>query len=478
MAAGNKAANIVLTAPQAAAANNGCRMSTRPVLLLVLLALPLEAGYLALRRLGDLQQNAVETIGLWFAISIFYLVSCWWVMKNHPDGASRPRRGMTGWLALAGLAFRLTVLPLYPSLSEDPHRYRWEGKLQQAGGNPYLAKPQDPRWSGLRDRTWASVNRKDLPTAYGPVLEWLYRGTYLAASRLASDEFRQVWLFKIPFLVFDLGAAAVILQLLRRLRLPACWAVVYFWSPLSVVEIWAVGHNDSALIFFLLAALWAGSAGRWGWAMGALWMAALCKFWPLLLFPLFCLSGGRDRWPARLLEMLAWTPLAALICLPYWRGVAELGQMGLGFAAGWRNNASLYNLVYAASGGDYERGKPVVAALLVVMALAVAWRRPGLVAGTLQTVAGVLFLSANCFPWYLLWMVPLLAAAPQPALLLWTALVPLSYHILIGYQAGGEWREDPAYLWLEYLPVFGMLLAGWVKAMAGASRKRRAGVIP
>jgi hypothetical protein len=80
----------------------------------------------------------------------------------------------------------------------------------------------------------------------------------------------------------------------------------------------------------------------------------------------------------------------------------------------------------------------------------------------------MLFLSANCFAWYLTWLLPLLAARPKAALLLWTALAPLSYHVLIVYETQGAWQEDAYYLWLEYVPVYAMLLAA-----AGAALYRR-----
>jgi hypothetical protein len=77
-----------------------------------------------------------------------------------------------------------------------------------------------------------------------------------------------------------------------------------------------------------------------------------------------------------------------------------------------------------------------------------------------------LFLSANCFPWYLSWLIPLLAIFPNPALLLWTALVVLHYHILIGYSILGVWQDSDQFRLLEYLPVYGFLLAGWIAKLA------------
>jgi hypothetical protein len=416
---------------------------------LLVLGLASEAGYLAMNRLGNLERFVVEFIAISLVVSLFYLAACRIGEGNAPPA--------TAVLVLGGLLFRLTVGGMYPTLTEDPHRYRWEGKLQAAGGNPYLERPEDPRWAHLRDSVWDRVNRKDLPTAYGPLLEWCYRFTYAAVSRLTGDESLQVRLFKVPFQLFDLATAA----LLARWRPRAL--LVYFWCPLVVVEFWTNGHTDSALLFFLTGAVWAASARRWGIAYGALWMAALVKFWPLLLFPLFWRHGRRT------LTALAWAPAAAAVSWPYWGsgGLGELRGMLAGFLGGWTNNASLFHLLYSLSGRDFEKAKPLVAVVLVAAVAVIAWRRPPLLEGTRAVVVTLLLVSANCFPWYLTSFLPF---APTPALLLWTALAPLSYHVLIDYGALGLWRETPLYLWLEYVPVYAMLLAGlWRRASQPAA---------
>ncbi len=404
---------------------------------LLLTGLILEAGYFTLNRLGNFQRFVVEYIAISFAMSLFYLFACWWV--------ERKTRGGTLLVVLGGLVFRLTLAGLYPTLTDDPHRYRWEGKLQAVGGNPYQERPEAARWTLLRDGTWVRVNRKDLPTAYGPLLEWCYRITYRAVTWATANERTQVVLFKVPFQVADLATAA----LLARWR-PAA-LLLYFWSPLVVVEFWGSGHTDSLLLFFLVAAVWAADARRWGIAYGALWMATLVKFWPVLLFPLFWKHGGR-AWLAA-----AWAPVAALICWPYWGGLGEVRGMLAGFLGGWTNNASLFHLVYAAAGRDFERAKPIVAVLVLVAVAVVTWRSKALVDGVRRVIVTLLALAANCFPWYLTCLLPF---SPPAGLLLWTALAPLSYHLLIGYSAFGEWRETPLYLWLEYAPVYAMLLAG------------------
>jgi hypothetical protein len=151
-------------------------------------------------------------------------------------------------------------------------------------------------------------------------------------------------------------------------------------------------------------------------------------------------------------------PVAAVVCLPYLQGIANVHVLLQGFLGGWRNNDSLYGLIFAASGKNFEQGTIMVTRLLV-LSLAALWSlQLPLVKAAKWVVVILLFLSANCFPWYLSWLVPFLAIYPGAPLLLWTALVVLSYHVLIGYEILGVWQDSNTFRALEYLPVYGMLL--------------------
>jgi hypothetical protein len=74
----------------------------------------------------------------------------------------------------------------------------------------------------------------------------------------------------------------------------------------------------------------------------------------------------------------------------------------------------------------------------------------------------MLMISANCHPWYLTWILPLLAFHPVPALLLWTAVMPLAYEVLIGWTILGEWNGSTPTRWWIYVPVYGLLIFGWL----------------
>src|ERR1051325_3433656 len=117
-----------------------------PSVILVVLALAMECVYLGVLSLHDLKQNVVQFIPLMLLQGVLYVVAVYIAQK------ASPRRGQLMMIALAALAFRLTLLPLYPSLSDDLYRYRWEGRAQRAGYNPYLARPDDPALAGLLER--------------------------------------------------------------------------------------------------------------------------------------------------------------------------------------------------------------------------------------------------------------------------------------------------------------------------------------
>ena len=445
-------------------------MPTRRYQQLLLLALLLEVGFVCLRQLADLELRTVEFITIQLLESLLYIVCCFLITR--PTTGDAPARRLMLLIWLAGIAFRLTVVGVDPTLSDDLNRYRWHGKLQAAGGNPYLETPADPRWESLRDPTYPDINRKDLPSVYGPVLEHLYAGYYRLVAWLENDELRQVRLFKLPFALLELGVALALVRLLAVMGLPRQWLLIYLWSPLMVVEFWAQGHNDPLAVLFLLLALTAALRSRWSWAFAWLTLAALTKFWPAILLPFFLLRQEKGRWVFRWKPALISIPIAVVVSWPYFDGIWRVQELLRGFLGGWRNNDSLYGLLYALAGEDFERGTALAGGLLVAGLAALWWKRMPLVESALWSVVLLLLLSANCFPWYLSWLLPFLAVYPNAALLLWTALISLSYHVLIGYGALGVWQESLEFRLLEYVPVYGMLIGQFlVRRFRGGWRR-------
>jgi hypothetical protein len=396
----------------------------------------LEAALVWLRRLHPFDQNVVAVIGVALAASVVYLVAVWLAFS---------RADFSGVVllvvVLAALAFRLTLLPLPATLSADLDRYQWDGRIQQAGYNPYLIAPNDPALAAYRPAPGVRLPGPEFPTAYPPLTELAFRAAATLDGPLA---------FKLLSVVFDFGTLLVLVALLRARGEPAVRALAYGWCPLVVVEFAGSGHNDSLALFAFVAACYWIIRARPALSIAALAAGAALKWFPAVALPVF---ARRGKWWAAPLFL----GVLALTFVPYAGAGVSLFAGLASFAQKWRNNASLFELLRVATGSDAVTGG-VAAAVVAVLAVYGAWKKAEPLRASFILVAALLLFSANVFPWYVTWLVPFLCFFPEPAFLLWTATVFLSYHVLVDYTALGLWHYDPGLLWLEYLPVYGLLI--------------------
>jgi len=450
-------------------------MSVRQRIAALLAIAILEGAYLSMLGLERLANDVPSYITHAFFLSVVYLVCCWLITRRAAEALSE--RTTLRFIWAAAILFRLTVLPLYPSLSEDVVRYRWQGAMQAAGGDPYLDAPQDARWESLRDETWPRVARKDLTSVYGPVYEQIHVYYFRLIHSFGADARTEVWLFKIPFALADLAVGWLLMLLLSAAARPKAWALIYLWSPLAVVEFWGEGHNDSVTLLFVVAALTLYLRGRLSWALAALTVATLGKIWPLVLFPYLLVSRHNRKWRFHWRPLLICIPIGLVLCAPYWQSLSNIEELLNGFVGGWRNNDSLFGYVYDYAGQDFDAATALTKKLIVI-ALGLVWilqLRP--TQATLAATTVLLLFSANCFPWYLTWLLPLLAVHPSAPLLLWTSIVPLAHHVVTQYDTNLVWEYDRVVLDLEYIPVLTWLMISttlwmWKRWITRAPTKR------
>jgi alpha-1,6-mannosyltransferase len=452
---------------------------------LILTAAIIEILLVGLRTYANLQAHLVGVIALLLLTSLVYIVAVYLITGGQrtcgdpakvsgrvtsADEGSYSKRTQQFILA-AAILFRFTVFPIFPALSDDVYRYRWEGKLQAYGGNPYQVPPIDPSWAKVRDTTWENVGSKDFKTIYGPLIELQERWTYKAVSGL-KDEYAQVFWFKLPSVICELGLIWSVAALLRLRGIPADRLLVYAWSPIPLVEFWIGGHNDALVVLFIVLALVGAAANRWPATFLALSVAIVAKVWPLVLLPAFLWRSRKAGWlaPAWALIVL---PLAAVLWIPYSSRVLENAQFASGFVGGWRNNDSLFGAVLWLADGDLYRAKYTTFALIAVVAAAVAVTRWSLEKAVFVTILALLFLSANCHPWYLTWFVPLLTFFPYTPILLWTALMPLSYSVLIGWKTLGVWNGSTPLRWFIYVPVLATSILCLLKVLGPFASKNK-----
>ena len=439
-------------------------LAPRQVLLAVLCLLPLGLLFEALRRLGNLKLYVVETIAIGLAAGLIYLLALY-LFEASADVPS------AFWLILLGaLLFRLTLLPLAPTLSDDIQRYRWEARVQQAGFNPYSFRPDDPRLAPLRDASWNFVPGRDIPSIYPPLSELLWRFAYrFFPGPLA---------FKLPFLLADLFIVGMLAAWIRFSGGRNFTLAIYAWNPLVVIEFAASGHHDALATAAVVAASLLIIRGRGTLSTLLLAAAALFKLFPIVLFPLWLRRAGWPRSAWGWLNAFAAVALAAVCAWPFRSAWPQLLDSLAYYESRWQhNNASLYALLAWFSGSP-EVAAGIGAGVVAGLSIWVAARRLDSARAAFLLFGAILLLSPNAFPWYFTWLLPFLVFFPNPAWLLLTVLQFLSYHVLIDYQASGAWHFQPFYLWLTYGPFYALLLwrSRWPEqpAMSGDSAWQRA----
>lgn len=427
-----------------------------------LLALLVEAPLARMRMLSDLKHHIVETIALLLVTSIFYLFSVWLLLRKESRGHTAPSLLL---ILFAAIVFRVTVFPLYPAFSDDLYRYRWEGKMQLKSFNPYTTEPDDPRLAPLRDAIYPRISGKEFRGIYGPVIELGECGLYWLTSAITPDPAVQLFWFKAMAALADVGIIGAVWLLLGGRGQPDSRVLIYAWCPLPIFEFWATGHNDAVVLFFVVLAVAMAARKRDSLATVVLSFAVAAKYWPALLLP--CFTGF--RWRRILAAIAILFGICAVLSLPYWSDVSGNVRFTTGFLGGWRNNDSLHGVIAWLTPNPYA-AKYATMASTGIAALAIAALEWSLEARVLAIVVVILALSANVHPWYVTWIVPLLALYPIPGLLLWTALAPLLYRVLIEWTILGEWKGQTPFRWFVYAPVAAVLLCDLLNRLS--SRRR------
>jgi hypothetical protein len=412
---------------------------------------------IGLLSLGSLREAIPAFLLLYFIAFLTYLVAVRY--SRHGVLDHKPTVSVVTVIVIFALLFRVTLFFSEPSLSEDIYRYLWDGKLLNNGINPYRYPPGALELTYLRDLLYAPINHKDIGTPYGPIAIMIFS--------LSQRALNSVYLMKVPFIVFDIISMFIILRILDVIGKPRNNVIIYAWHPLVLVEIAGSGHNDSAAIVCLLASLYWILLNRYWAASLAMTAAFLTKYLVTIFLPVVWRNFRKFEWvvfPIGLVVFFA----------PFHKYLDEHVVSLLTVGSSWRFNDSLFSLVYFATGSLFL-SKVFVAAAFFVLVAVVLLRDLPVLKSAMILIGGALLLTTTVQPWYLLWIIPFLVFYPNRAWLLLTALIVLSYHVLILYEAEGIWRES---VWIKigiYAPFYALLIGDWVRKIWIRSTWQRLG---
>ena len=338
--------------------------------------------------------------------------------------------------AIIGVAFvlRLAALAGQPILSDDLHRYAWDGRVQVSGTNPYRFPPSSSRLGDLReDWLWPDaegcarlqrdpgctrINRPTVRTIYPPVAEAWFSTVY----RLAGIDARhKAW--QIAGLVGDMALIGLLPAVLRTWKRDERWTALYALSPVAVVEVVNNAHVDGLAALFVVLALLTAARRRPAWAGVLLAGAFLVKLYPAVVGLAFAAGFTGRRALARLTAAFA-----AAVALAYLPHVASVGIDVLGYLPGY-----LQEERYGEGGRYLLAGllglPPALTAVLAGAGLAAAggWvllRRPDVPRGCAALLGALLLAVTPVQPWYAVTLLAVATVAAAPA---WSAVAVAGY---------------------------------------------------
>ncbi len=351
-----------------------------------------------------------------------------------------PKRWQVWAVFLLALVFRAALLP-FPANS-DMNRYIWEGKVQNAGYNPYTIAPDSPRLAGLRDPVWKGVNHKTVPAVYGPFAEILFR---LCAGRTTSPIF-----FKIVFILFDLGTMFFLALLMRSWSMEWRHLFLYALNPLVLYSIAGEGHLESVMLFWIAGSFYFFRKQKHGLTFLFFGLACATKLTPVFLFP-FLFRRSNAAW-----SILALVPvgLYGLYLAP---GVSFL-SVPLQFASAYHFNGLVATILLRVI--PFSIVPAVCFALLALVIMYQFFFVPDRLRAALYASGAFFLISTTAHPWYLLLVTVLLPFYRSRPWILLHLTIGFAALVNVWYEETGVWRESSA-LWLaEYVPF--VVLAIWV----------------
>lgn len=391
------------------------------------------------------------------------------------------------------LVFALFVRLLFflgmPQLSDDYHRFLWDGQLVLEGVNPYLHLPSDYHENQNEDYPgigyYAEMNSLEYYSVYPPLKQAIFA---LSAQVAEGDPGRGVVALRVILLLSELLFLWAAARLLMLFNLPVGRLVIYAFHPLVIIEVMGNVHFEGMVLLFLALSLLAAKLsglvgdhpkrGRLLLFVSGIFFgcAVLIKLTPLLLGPLIMVLLRRS---SRMVTFaLGALSVVFLATLAFWD--AELpahfrASLGLYFRT-FEFNASIYYLTRAI--GHAWLGYNAIAVIgpalslistviIIALALRLGFSRiisaPKAFSVALFSWSVYLLFATTVHPWYLIIPVGLIMFFRHWAVLIYTCTVVLSY----SHYRDGAFDENFFLIAMGYaIPVFVAILLAWNRRVA------------
>ncbi len=408
----------------------------------------------------------------------------------------------TGFILVFALILRLLFLFHPPTLSDDIYRYCLDGIMLINGHNPYSYTPIKLLGIGQSSdfikniypeisKLLPLVNHPEFTTIYPPAAQILFAvGAVLGTAGIfigktvgiSLDMTFIVISIKFTLIIMDTLSCLLIILILRKMKLPAFYGIIYAWHPLPILEIASSGHIDGAAIFFLLMAIYLPINFRttkeysWNGLMLEkislvrdfklsiiilsgifIGLSIITKFIPIIFFPcwLFLIKSVRKK----IMAAISTITVSIFLIITFGSDIIN-SFMTLGsYLQHWEFSGFFFRFIrdfmqdYPIDSGKAAR---IMIAMIFIFINFLIYYHQLFKRNDCRAILNSFFMVAliwtiltpTLYPWYALYLVALLPFALNSKFnitgitLSWSVF--LSYKVLILYKLTGEWVEDAA----------------------------------
>ena len=349
-------------------------------------------------------------------------------------------------LIIAALILRISVLFNSPTGSDDYYRYVWDGKVLANGINPYQYAPADSELTRLHSETLPGlINYPKMKTIYPPLSEEIFYLGYL----IGDESF---WGIKILLFLFELITVTGLYLILKKLKLPSKFLLIYMLAPLPIFQFLIDAHVDGFGLTFLVFSIYFYLQKKNILTLVFIGLSVCIKPLGLILIPILFLNEKGIK--SKIQTVIVPLVVCVFIYLPFvfTDSLNDIFQALGNFTINWTFNGFVFEILNSFF-NDNQKTRLTCGILFLLAYIPIIFSKKDFLNKVYISVFILLIFSPIVHPWYVTWLAVLLPFIPRWSGILYINLVSLTVITILNYQLYDVWKNYPLVLIIEYVPV-------------------------
>ncbi len=380
----------------------------------------------------------------YISTSVVFIFLCFYLFKIHIP------KNYFYTLIVAAIILRICVLFIQPTGSDDYYRYVWDGKVLANGINPYQYAPGDSNLSDLHSAILPQmVKYPEIKTIYPPLsIEIFYLGYVIGGESF--------WGIKIFLFLFELITLAGIYLILRQIKLPEKYLLIYLLAPLPLFQYLIDAHVDGFGLTFLVFSILFYLKKQTILSSIFIGLSICTKPLGLILLPILFFTEKEIK--TKIQIIIIPFLVCVLFYLPFIFTVTLSGIFeALGnFTVNWTFNGFAFEILNSFI-NDNQKTRLICGILFLLVYILILFSKKDFLHKVYLSVIVLLICSPVVHPWYVGWLAVLIPFIPRWSGILYTTLISFTVFTIINYQLYNVWQNYPLVLLFEYVPVLIML---------------------